>query len=77
MDKRVYTTIEGFEAEVDLDIVLTEANSRHSEYGTALILAGPLAGYEVIISSVTLDKLQQQWEKQNDLALSTNAAHRT
>jgi len=66
MDKRVYTTIEGFEAEVDLDIVLTEADSRHTGYGVALILAGPLAGYEVIISSVTLDKLQQQWEKKND-----------
>jgi len=66
MDKRVYTTIEGFEAEVDLDIVLTEADSRHTRYGSALILEGPLAGYEVIISSVTLDKLQQQWEKDND-----------
>lgn len=66
MDVRVCTKIEGFDAEVDLDLILSEARYPKSEYGVALVLEGPLAGYEVLLSPYSLNKLQEQWEKDNE-----------
>ena len=65
IDSRTYTKIEGFEAEVDIDIELTDLNSYNGRYGVALMVEGPLVGYEVLILPEALDKLKEQWGKEN------------
>lgn len=59
-DRRTYIDIEGWEAEVDVAIVLTGG------YGVALMLEGPMVGYEILLSPEWYRRCYKKWKQENE-----------
>lgn len=61
-DRRTYIDVEGWEAEVDIDILIG------GRYGVALMLEGPMKGYEILLPPSEYERCYIKWERENETA---------
>ena len=59
-DRRTYIDIEGWEAEVNVDILIG------GRYGVALMLEGPMKGYEILLPHSEYERCYIKWERENE-----------